>query len=407
MIIRTRRKKESLFRRIFGRARAVAPESLNVMEPPQFRRELIKEIDRANRRAANREFGLIQLVFPDGSSAQATLFSPDLVDAFRNRLRVSDSIGWFDSNLSFLLPETDRGGTLGVANALADIARENRIEIDTVVSIYPWDDQLIALADELKESMSDDDPHSDGGSSRSHDGQAAGGNEFRSSMSDEPVAISQVAGPGVIETNYPFVESPPTPRWKRAIDMTGAGVGLLILAPVFALAAMAIKLTSRGPVLFVQQREGKDGRQFGILKFRTMIVGAEQKQTELRERNQQDGPAFKLDNDPRITPVGRYLRKTCVDELPQLINVLVGDMSLVGPRPLPTDESFACTSWQRSRLTVLPGLTCTWQVRSQRDVKFDEWMRMDLSYIERQSFWVDLKLIVATAILVLRHKGSV
>ena len=191
------------------------------------------------------------------------------------------------------------------------------------------------------------------------------------------------------------------------VDITGSSAGLICLSPVFAAAAIAIKLNGPGPVFFKQRREGKDGRCFDIWKFRTMHCDAHDRQESLRDINEQDGPAFKLTNDPRVTVVGRYLRKSCVDELPQLINVLRGDMSLVGPRPLPVHESVACKTWQRHRLRVLPGLTCIWQVDGDRDTKFNDWMRMDMKYLRRRSFVYDLKLIARTAYLAVMHRGSV
>lgn len=181
----------------------------------------------------------------------------------------------------------------------------------------------------------------------------------------------------------------------------------MLLSPVFLAAAVAIKVSSKGPVFFRQEREGKDGEVFSILKFRTMCDGADAQKDELRKLSEQDGPAFKLENDPRITGIGRYLRKSCIDELPQLFNVITGDMSIVGPRPLPVNESEQCLPWQRRRLSVLPGLTCTWQAHGGRDVKFSEWMRMDLEYIQQRSLWSDLKLIGETAMVVVLHKGSV
>ena len=199
----------------------------------------------------------------------------------------------------------------------------------------------------------------------------------------------------------------PTPWWKRTIDIVGAGTGLVVLSPILLVAAAAIKISSPGPVLFRQKREGLGGRQFDILKFRTMVLDAEAKQASLRDVSEQDGPAFKLKNDPRITRVGATLRKSCIDELPQLVNVLVGQMSLVGPRPLPVSESTECSPWQRMRLTVLPGLTCTWQARGGRNVSFDQWMRMDLDYIRNRGFVSDVRLIVETAFIALLQRGSV
>ena len=138
-----------------------------------------------------------------------------------------------------------------------------------------------------------------------------------------------------------------------------------------------------------------------------MCMDAENQQAALRAQSEQDGPAFTLTNDPRVTSVGKYRRKSCVDELPQLINVLMGQMSLVGPRPLPVGESLGCKTWQRQRLTVLPGLTCTWQAHGGRDTEFEEWMRMDLDYIKNRSFVFDAKLICITALFAVMHRGSV
>jgi len=196
------------------------------------------------------------------------------------------------------------------------------------------------------------------------------------------------------------------PWWKRAIDMTGAGIGLIMLAPIMAVVALAIKGTSRGPVIFKQRRAGLGGQPFYIYKFRTMIADAEAQKAALRKHSEQDGPAFKLTNDPRITKIGKLLRETSLDELPQLFNVLLGDMSLVGPRPLPMDESAACDRWQRRRLDVTPGLTCIWQVKGRSRVTFAEWMRMDVNYIRRRTMWHDVKILAETIPAVLLRKGA-
>jgi len=187
-----------------------------------------------------------------------------------------------------------------------------------------------------------------------------------------------------------------TPIWKRAIDIGLSLFGLIGLAPLLLLTAVLIRLTSKGPVFFQQRRTGQGGRPFTIYKFRSMYYGSENRQQELRHLNQQDGPAFKILRDPRVTPLGRWLRKTCIDELPQLWNVLRGDMSLVGPRPLPCNESAACAGWQRRRLNVAPGITCLWQMRGRTLISFERWMEMDLEYISRQSLWFDLSIIAWT-----------
>ena len=189
---------------------------------------------------------------------------------------------------------------------------------------------------------------------------------------------------------------------KRAVDIVGAAVGLLILLPVFIVCSIAVKLSSKGPVFYRQTRVGKSGRSFGCLKFRTMRVGAHAQQDLLRAANQQDGPAFKIQGDPRITSVGRILRKFSLDELPQLLNVLLGDMSLVGPRPPIPSEVDKYTWWQRRRISIKPGLTCVWQVYGRNRVSFKRWVEMDLYYIDNWSLWLDLKLILHTVRVVLR-----
>lgn len=193
---------------------------------------------------------------------------------------------------------------------------------------------------------------------------------------------------------------------KRSVDLIAASAGLVVASPVLLACAIAIKFTSKGPVFFRQQREGRGGRAFTIYKLRTMIVDAEEQQSELREQSHRDGPAFKIKHDPRVTRVGHFLRKTCLDELPQLINVLKGEMSMVGPRPLPWGESRACDPWHRRRLDIKPGMTCHWQVNKAAAETFDEWMRMDLRYVDRQSTWKDLRLMAQTLFVPLSGRGS-
>ncbi|MEZ6125678.1 MAG: sugar transferase [Planctomycetaceae bacterium] len=198
----------------------------------------------------------------------------------------------------------------------------------------------------------------------------------------------------------------PHPRWKRAVDIAGALAGLIFLSPIFLAVAAVIRATSPGPILFRQLREGHGGRLFTICKFRTMRVGADAEKATLRAQSEQDGPAFKMTHDPRITPVGSFLRKTCLDELPQLWNVLLGDMTLVGPRPLDYRESSQIARWGRRRLYVMPGLTCIWQVHGKSKVSFNEWMRMDIRYSQRLSFMEDLRLVWATLKQVVLRKAS-
>ena len=192
---------------------------------------------------------------------------------------------------------------------------------------------------------------------------------------------------------------------KRAVDVVGAIIGIVTLLPVFIACALVIKLTSRGPILYQQTRVGRMGRTFNCLKFRTMQVGAQEQQEELRPASHQDGPAFKINGDPRVTRFGQMLRKFSVDELPQLFNVLVGDMSLVGPRPPVPSEVEQYSWWQRRRISIKPGLTCVWQVYGRNRVSFKRWVEMDLYYIDNWSMWMDMKLIAKTVRVVLSGTG--
>lgn len=206
--------------------------------------------------------------------------------------------------------------------------------------------------------------------------------------------------------------STPESSWqgvlKKLLDFIGALVLLIIISVPLAIVALLVKFTSRGPVLFRQQRSGLNGRPFMIYKFRTMVSNAEQLKHELAAMNEMSGPVFKVTNDPRITPVGHFLRKFSIDEFPQLFNVLRGEMSMVGPRPLPVDEVKRFNDLaHRRRLSVKPGLTCLWQISGRNNVKdFKDWVRLDLEYIDNWSFWLDLKILWLTVPVVLTGAGA-
>ena len=194
---------------------------------------------------------------------------------------------------------------------------------------------------------------------------------------------------------------------KRAIDIMASSIGLVVLLPLLTFIATAIKLTSRGPVLFVQDRYGFMRRRFPMLKFRSMVENAPALQESLESQNEASGPVFKIRNDPRVTPLGRILRSTSLDELPQLVNVLLGDMSLVGPRPLPMRDvgRFSEAALLR-RFSVKPGITGLWQVSGRSDLDFDEWMNLDLKYIDEWSFGLELKILLKTIPAVLSRRGA-
>jgi len=194
---------------------------------------------------------------------------------------------------------------------------------------------------------------------------------------------------------------------KEVLDRVLSLVLLLLLSPFFIIIAILVKITSLGPVFFIQDRVGLNKRRFRVYKFRTMVKDAEQKQTELEDFNEVSGPVFKIKNDPRITTIGKILRKTSIDELPQLYNVLKGDMSLVGPRALPVrDYNGFHEDWYRRRFSVRPGITCLWQVNGRCSIPFEKWMELDMEYIDHWSLWLDLKILTKTIPAVLRGSGA-
>lgn len=296
-----------------------------------------------------------------------------LSDILTKRIRVTDDAGMLRTGeIGVVLPETPAAGAWKLAQAvLADLPKE----------IDPPMCQVF-----MHPTISDDDL-----------AEAEQSCIEQTQFAGEPVPAAQPMATWFVQ---------PSPKWKRAVDIVGASVGLLLASPVMLVTAIAIKATSKGPIMFTQPRDTIGGRRFNIYKFRTMVVDAEEQKAALRKHSEQDGPAFKMKHDPRITPIGKFLRKSSIDELPQLFNVLLGDMSLVGPRPLPCDESAGCQPWQRRRLEVMPGLTCIWQVYGRSRVSFAEWIRMDLRYARSRSLIKDLLLIVRTVPAVVFRRGA-
>ncbi|MEX0819615.1 MAG: sugar transferase [Pirellulaceae bacterium] len=330
-----------------------------ILSDREFRRAVDEERMRVDRNGRN-----FSLVVFDCGQQDWGVKSRQLSTACRGRLRVIDRAGFLSSReIGLLLPGTDAKGAQKVVSDLANVIPGDRDSLPGKIFVYPGD------------SLPD----------TQHDSAAT------PSISEHPAVDLLID---------------PLPAWKRALDIAGAALGLIAALPLMVAAAIAIKLTSPGPILFTQVRAGLGGRPFRIYKFRTMTVGAEELKHTLRVDSEQDGPAFKIKDDPRVTRVGRYLRRTCIDEFPQFWNVLKGDMSLVGPRPLPCDESEECEVWQRRRLSVTPGLTCIWQVSGGMRVPFVEWMRMDIRYIRSRRLLQDLKLLWATLVAVVFHRAS-
>ncbi len=307
------------------------------------------------------EFSLILFRLPQsiGPSRSAMRVAKTVL----SRARATDEIGWFDNEtVCAILPDTSAQGAQKFADLVAAGARDS-FQVPQV-SIYTYPSAWFVQA-------------------------------------TQPLDAAPQPAHGLEQL---LVQ--PMPRWKRMMDVIGASVGLMILSPLMLLIAAAIRLTSRGPVIFTQRRAGLGGKPFDIYKFRSMCFDAEARKDALRDFSEQDGPAFKLSDDPRVTFIGKWLRKTSLDELPQFWNVIKGDMSLVGPRPLPIDEQNGCQQWQRSRLQVTPGLTCIWQVQGRSEVTFDDWVRMDVNYLRRRTLLQDVKILAQTLPAVLMRKGA-
>jgi lipopolysaccharide/colanic/teichoic acid biosynthesis glycosyltransferase len=297
------------------------------------------------------------------------------------RARATDEIGWFDSTrLCAVLPDTTVAGARLFVRHFTEAGNHRGLSPICQVFSYPQQKENNAQPlsiERIVEGMNTiDRPET-----QRHNGEHCG--------SDLSALLIR-----------------PLPLWKRIVDVVIASIGLVVAMPLILGAALAIRISDGGPIIFKQRRAGLGGRPFTMFKFRSMVVDAEKKKAQLRASSEQDGPAFKIKHDPRITRVGRLLRESSLDELPQLVNIIKGDMSLVGPRPLPMDESDQCDAWHRRRLDVTPGLTCIWQVKGRSNVSFADWCRMDRAYIGRRSLWQDLKLMVMTIPSVLRRRGA-
>jgi lipopolysaccharide/colanic/teichoic acid biosynthesis glycosyltransferase len=328
----------------------------------------------------------------------------------RQRLRSTDEVGWIDRDrLAALLPYTP------IEEAHAVLATLERELTRAGVSV-PWTIESYPPAGFGRVPSTNGSPRSRPEHDDSRDPPTSGPGVGVS----DPIAPRRVeasAPPGVSAPRVPddvVAEVPllpsilfaQLPAWKRAMDVAGATIALMILWPVILAAAIAIKLDSRGPVFYRQRRVGAGGRIFGFFKLRTMQVGADEMKCDLRGENEASGPVFKMRSDPRITRVGRFLRRSSIDELPQFWNVLRGDMSLVGPRPPTPDEVVHYEPWQLRRLQITPGITCLWQVSGRSEVAFVDWVRLDLRYAERRSPAYDLSLIARTLPAVISGRGA-
>ncbi|MCB9718984.1 MAG: sugar transferase [Myxococcales bacterium] len=274
-------------------------------------------------------------------------------------------------------------------------------ELDKILDAQPIDEVVFAVPDEPPETFEEALRHCE-----------ERGVEVLLTMPPDVPRAGKIEVAKVSGFDVPMIGMRRTPTsqgrllLKRLLDLTGAVFGLLVLSPLMLVVAIIIRVDDPGPIFFSQVRSGRNGRKFRMHKFRSMVVDAEKLKAKLMAHNEMDGPVFKIKHDPRITKIGRFIRKTSIDELPQLFNVLVGEMSLVGPRPPLPSEVAQYKPWQRRRLSVKPGITGPWQVSGRNEISFEQWMEMDLAYIDNWSLWLDIKIILMTVPVVLLKKGA-
>ena len=363
----------------------------------QFHREVMLERIRATRRSF--PFCVITIGLKQEQKRRRP--ARTLVRMLHRNLRMTDHKAILGTRrYGILLTDTPEMGGRSVIDRLTNLARDLGLSVEMDLRVHD------------PEGFTPDDDALPGDSQRrfdrKHETALVDGSSDQHGRG-EALASDWSAFEGDVEVTSedPIVAQPPLRMFaKRALDIFGASTGLILTGPIILTSMFLVKRQDGASPIFKQTREGRGGRPFTIYKLRTMIVNAEETQHELRAQSHRDGPAFKISHDPRVTPVGQFLRKSCIDELPQLWNVLIGDMSLVGPRPLPWHESRACDAWHRRRLDVRPGMTCYWQVEKDKVETFDDWMRLDLKYLNKFGVLEDLRLIARTITVPMMGRGS-
>lgn len=369
-------------KRLFRRHSKCPPKILG-----DLREVLLRERSRADRTES--EFCLVW--FPAFQMQDKKLVAQLLDEKLRRRTRLTDYVGHHsEGSVWLVLVDCSSESCRKIVQEVLE--SESDLLGDLLPTIYHYPGELSDIDDSFPDDWS-----------------------WQSRPSLEPNRHAELGARSVadgvftnrlkIQAIGPLLEVP-MPIGKRFMDVGLSSFGLLLFLPFFLLISWLIRWESAGPAIFVQRRLGRGNRVFKMYKFRTMVINAEQIQRELRAFNEQDGPAFKMKKDPRVTRMGYLLRATSLDEVPQLWNVLRGEMSLVGPRPLPVAESVRCERWQRHRESITPGLTCFWQVQERRNsMLFDEWVRLDLRYIREFTFVGDLKLLFSTLLVAFRARG--
>lgn len=377
---------------------------------------LTKERMRCDRHHQYFSLIVIQLKYEASKESKSQLCL--LAKLLHKRLRLTDEKGLlFKGGLGVMLPMTEMHGAQVVLNSIIRSATRNGLSFEAEVFTYSGRESGRAAEDVADPSLDSDSEILFDSESNSED------TVLETSIPTHRNAVSMSVSPHKMvrairadddsqnrrgNAEIVTISTVATthicggyPVWKRCMDICGALIGLAFGLPFILMAAIVIKLTSKGPVFFRQLRTGQFGNVFAMYKLRTMVVDAEELKGKLQQLNERDGPAFKITNDPRVTRLGSVLRKTGLDELPQLWNVLVGEMAIVGPRPLPCNEDAKCKLWQRRRLDTKPGLTCIWQISKSRRISFSDWMRMDLRYADKRTMAGDIRLMFKTVLAVL------
>ena len=390
-----------------------------VVSTTELEREFERERSRVDRNSSC--FSVAVFLQEDNDEEALAQLAIILVE----RSRTPDLIGRLDTErLAALLPDTGSAGAWSFADDVTRSLAELKLKFDCLVHTYPAD----------PESPDDDGGSRVSGSNAPEQERAQPTIEQHKSEQKEtrkPAAASakgQENKPRLVEEDdrevacaeskalRAHVDRPVAdlaehfkkglPIWKRSLDIFVSTIMIIVLAPLLLVTALVVKFSSPGPIIFKQVRAGHGGKPFTIYKFRSMYVDAEERRAEIEDLNELDGPVFKIRNDPRMSPVGRLLRRMSIDELPQLWNVLIGDMTLVGPRPPMLTEIADYEQWQLSRLDLKGGLTCIWQVSGRSEIGFEDWIRMDLKYVKTRTWLGDLELLGRTAKAVISGRGA-
>jgi lipopolysaccharide/colanic/teichoic acid biosynthesis glycosyltransferase len=371
-------------------------KSYGIHNSVEFKKRIAAQRNIANR--GKYEFSLLVYY----TTTKGFTWDPHLFHEITKRVRSVDEVGWIDNQrIGLILPYTSSDGAKKVASLISDAIVDSAHPLEYFIYNHPSrayfnsDEQhQMDLEDLFSKELQDVSTNID----RTRDNKDNINTRKAITINKTPL----------ISNDFHILSGTTMPIWKRSMDVAGASICLILLSPILLFTAVAVKSSSRGPALFKQDRIGLGMRPFKMYKFRSMIVNHPSQSSIILSQSDNAGPFVlnKIESDPRITMVGRYIRKWSLDELPQLFNVLKGDMSLVGPRPLVREEAEACTSWHESRFAVKPGLTCIWQVNGRSGVKADERSRMDLRYILNFSLTQDLKLLLLTPLAVVRARGA-